>query len=714
MNLTPSDYRKYQNLTDDSPKATSTPTGLRGLTLLPHQQAVVHALIDLEEKRKAYYGNDEYEMNAAALCEPFGSGKTYIIISMILLKPVPRPVVPHMYIEHHDRPNKTALRMMQVKHTGPGVLLRPNLIIVGASVLYQWEKAIREHTDLRVLVIGDFYGMRNFLTVFNAKKVNVYDVILLKNGTMTGYLNIPADIQNPPEIRPLIDVMYRIVQGCVFARVIYDDYDTIGIHNKAPALNALFSIFVSATRRIDNSPAKMQTFSSVEDMLKNYATPLAYAAKDADLFKYFAVMSDTKFVEQSTSIPPVHGRIYMLESSADAVTKMLKSMNDADANEIMDMLNGDAYNTAASKLGIVSNSPVDIFQRVLDDKYTMFMAAMKSIAAVDAAYDLMDTLDDHPRKKNHSAEKCTKFSKHLRAGKCITSKYHSETMRETVDDANTEHTDARDIAGASIDRVVANIKTGGCQVCTLDFTEGIFIMKCCGIVLCNMCYTRGNNIKQTTSGKVKTLSGSCANCKKTIYPQVDTVFVDKSFDVSALLDCEFNEAAPEQATEDDEETAVAKPVSNKKIDTLLKIIHGTADKFETCPVEIKGLINCKSDVHLPDPPVRKVLVFTDFAETTTAIANELTKNSITVIRLAGTARQKSDAIDKFCVAEDTCVLLVNSREDCAGLNLQMATDAVMFQRTRDEHIAAQIAGRAQRIGRTSELTIHWLQYQNEV
>lgn len=704
-------YGKYDNLVESMPKIPKIPAGLVNLTLLPHQRVVTQALLDLESERKFIKGSNTYTTTSAALCEPFGSGKTYIIIALILIRPIPTPVIPHLYVEQSRMSNKPYL--LNVKHTGPGVLIRANLIVVGSSVLYQWEKAIVEHSNLRVLVIGDYYGMRTFQSLFNAKKLHAFDVILLKNGTMSGYLNIPADIHNPPEIRPMIDVVYRIVSGCVFSRVIYDDYDTIGIHNKAPAIHTLFSIFVSATRRIDSQPAKQTPIDSVGAMLADYSPPLAYAARDRALFKYFAVRSNQSFVEQSTRIPPVHGRTYTLESSADAYTKMLGTMGDADANEIMDMLNGDAYNTAATRLGITSTSPVDIFQRVLDDKYNTFVAAQKSLAAVDASYDLLDTLADHPEGRSHSAAKCDAAAAAIRKGHCIKTKYYSETIRATVDDANTIHTETRDIAGAAIDRVLTNIKIGGCQVCTLDFTDGVFIMKCCGIVLCNTCFTRGNNIKKSY-GKQTRITGKCANCKKTIYPQIDTVFVDKSVDMQQL----FGAADVPVDSADDvvEKSAEDAPTvcTNKKIEKLIAIINGTADGFEPTEVKISGLINRATGVTLPDPEVRKILVFTDFAETTTLITNELKQNSIAVIRLAGTSRQKSDAVEKFLESITPMVLVVNSREDCAGLNLQMATDAVMFQRTRDVHTAAQIAGRAQRIGRTSELTIHWLQYQNEV
>jgi uncharacterized DUF497 family protein len=59
------------------------------------------------------------------------------------------------------------------------------------------------------------------------------------------------------------------------------------------------------------------------------------------------------------------------------------------------------------------------------------------------------------------------------------------------------------------------------------------------------------------------------------------------------------------------------------------------------------------------------------------------------------------------------VLLINSQQHCAGLNLQMATDVAFTHKIIDENVESQVAGRAQRIGRTCNLNIHYLFYQNE-
>ena len=59
------------------------------------------------------------------------------------------------------------------------------------------------------------------------------------------------------------------------------------------------------------------------------------------------------------------------------------------------------------------------------------------------------------------------------------------------------------------------------------------------------------------------------------------------------------------------------------------------------------------------------------------------------------------------------VLLVNSSQGCAGLNMQCATDLVFFHKILDTNIEEQVCGRAQRIGRVCNLGLHYLLYNNE-
>jgi SNF2 family DNA or RNA helicase len=59
------------------------------------------------------------------------------------------------------------------------------------------------------------------------------------------------------------------------------------------------------------------------------------------------------------------------------------------------------------------------------------------------------------------------------------------------------------------------------------------------------------------------------------------------------------------------------------------------------------------------------------------------------------------------------VLLVNGAQYCAGLNLQVTSDIVYMHKVTDPAVEAQIAGRAARVGRTRNLNIHYVLYENE-
>lgn len=58
------------------------------------------------------------------------------------------------------------------------------------------------------------------------------------------------------------------------------------------------------------------------------------------------------------------------------------------------------------------------------------------------------------------------------------------------------------------------------------------------------------------------------------------------------------------------------------------------------------------------------------------------------------------------------VLLMNSESYCAGMNLQCTTDVIIYHNLNSD-IEKQAIGRAQRIGRTSKLNVHYLKHNNE-
>lgn len=115
------------------------------------------------------------------------------------------------------------------------------------------------------------------------------------------------------------------------------------------------------------------------------------------------------------------------------------------------------------------------------------------------------------------------------------------------------------------------------------------------------------------------------------------------------------------------------------------------------------LINNKKD--------GKFLVFANFPETFRKIELVLKTNKILYKMLKGTSNQIMKIIDDFQKGLIN-VLLLNAKNFGAGLNLEMATDVVIYHRFTNE-MEEQVIGRAHRIGRKTALTVYYLLHNNE-
>jgi SNF2 family DNA or RNA helicase len=58
------------------------------------------------------------------------------------------------------------------------------------------------------------------------------------------------------------------------------------------------------------------------------------------------------------------------------------------------------------------------------------------------------------------------------------------------------------------------------------------------------------------------------------------------------------------------------------------------------------------------------------------------------------------------------VLMLNASNYGSGLNLQMATDVILYHEMAKE-LETQVIGRAQRLGRNEPLVVHYLLHENE-
>jgi hypothetical protein len=135
--------------------------------------------------------------------------------------------------------------------------------------------------------------------------------------------------------------------------------------------------------------------------------------------------------------------------------------------------------------------------------------------------------------------------------------------------------------------------------------------------------------------------------------------------------------------------------------------------------EIKNLKNNKKLLSKKDNLINiikkkvngKFLVFSNYENTNDNIAKILIDENITFSKLSGNINVINNTIEKF-KSGIIKVLLLNATNYGSGLNLQMASDIIIYHEMCTE-LQTQIIGRSQRMGRTESLNVYYLIHDNE-
>lgn len=204
---------------------------------------------------------------------------------------------------------------------------------------------------------------------------------------------------------------------------------------------------------------------------------------------------------------------------------------------------------------------------------------------------------------------------------------------------------------SGIKEKIYTINDNYCPICMGEFNNPV-LLKCCQNIFCFECLMLASH----------KISNTCPYCKQKIIEQNMMIITNHS---------NTNNEQNKQLH-----------VEKDKLDVLLEII------------------NTKKN---------KIIVFANFDETIDKIENLLTKHLIRFSKM--TYGNVTNIINGFSHGEIS-VLLLNAKFYAAGMNLQMTNDIIIFHRFTKE-IETQVIGRAQRIGRTEPLTVHYLIHSNE-
>ena len=126
----------------------------------------------------------------------------------------------------------------------------------------------------------------------------------------------------------------------------------------------------------------------------------------------------------------------------------------------------------------------------------------------------------------------------------------------------------------------------------------------------------------------------------------------------------------------------------------------------TVPVVLRHKMSMLMEI-VGDTTGKKILIFSNYNESFSIIKKFLDERSLLYLELRGKKEKRDTTIDAY-KSGSVNILLLNTIHSGAGLNLQETTDIILYHKIH-EYQKIQVIGRANRIGRTSSLTVHYLE-----
>lgn len=703
------DFHSTENLLNDSYQKIESVPGLK-TSLFQHQKTVIKAMVDIENNRKFDISCkrmlQQVKTTAGVLSEAVGSGKTVDILSVILLQKIPN-VYPdisgiNLVGAVHYKQKSQFSSCIRKKFRK---ILKSTIIFTGVSVLNQWIEAVKTFTSLSYFVVSDVRSLQKLIIMMENKSINQYDLVIVKNGKITRPIKFPAHIKiEKKNYKQTTSYIYNNIanmRNVCWARVVIDDFDTIGLPWNAGIISSLFTWYISSTKKFMNlSNCHNHEHRTTSDMLMYDNYSCGNIMDNRILFYNLNIRNSPQFIKETSNICSPKFYLYTFKNPNNQYMGLLGMMGDNEATEVMEMLNGDAIETAAEKLGIKTNSVADIFQLMLGKQFDRFKTSSNVLSFIDEVEPLQGMRE--PMSQNPD-----QFDTYKKSDLFIRRQieYNYPNLKGLIDHTKEENLVIKQKSSIAIDRVKSNIKEGECPICTSelnDMDEETIILKCCGVVLCSMCCF--GTIFPPRSAK-----GQCSNCRALLTLQ-SLIYLKSNFDLDNIMEEKLD---VEYVSDDDEKEEILEPIQPRtKYDAILDIINGKKISGRIyVDMHVDNLM--KGTAVFPKPSYNKLLIFANYEETIQKIKNVLDKNNIIYDKLGGTHKEISQTVNKFTKCEKSCVLIVNSIKHCSGLNLQSATDLIFAHKILDKAIETQVIGRGQRLGRTSQLRVHYMLYENE-
>ena len=719
--------------------------------LMPYQLSSIYTMDQIETHKCFSTKTMDYHSSAAILSNAMGSGKTATVLGLLTYKPVPNygayyPISVNCY-PNTERGRKSYSQPVNVILRTHHVALRPALIFVGYGVLSQWASEVMKFNPaLRFFTVDGIHTLKKFYDILHSGKINNYDLIIIKNKTVSGTWEWKHGEMNEGivdyKIKSIYNMISVICRNVCFTRLIVDDFDTIGVPPIAGNINAIFTWFLSSTKKTISKRVLTNTdHMSVDTFLHHNNIAYSDITKNTVLYKLFNVRVSLDYYKTYTNVGRPNFFYYKFTNPSGKVMDLINCMAGDKISEIMEALNGDAIDEAARLAGIEASDPNQIFKALLQKNYENMAVAKTVLDHFEEYFDQLD-IDDLPSFADNPDQTDTYTRKDLRNRRPLEWRYPG--IRSLLSEEKEKWQASFDECSACLERFKSSVKDDECLVCNCeldDEDENYAILPCCKIIIHADCAVRGCSFRKGTMDNAQTIVGRCPFDKSHIVPLEKLCYIKGGFDLSQIDESKFEE-------DGDAVTSAMTAQERKdrsKYDAILDIIQGiNAPEQTSINLRITNLLVGREKLGDPDyltkaPNVRnslrelgvgamtarhlsnwmflnaqpRVLVFANFDETLDKIEDMLKTHGLNYARLGGTTQQINETVALFQTGVLN-TLLIKSEKYCSSLNLQQATDLIFAHHIKDDNVQSQVAGRIQRTGRSCNARIHFMVYDNEI
>lgn len=702
------------------------------IKLRKHQQRSLYEMIIREDYK--YRLNDG--PNILMYCDNVGSGKSITILSLIAERPIVKSVWKNEYYLP-KRPVQGKINTAAVVKAW-GDMYRPsdyfmcgfeyknvtifnsNLMIIPHNIFSQWQGYINNNTTLKCFAIGNRKQMRLSRKEMY-KKLNEVHIVIIKSTMFKDFIHIMdlyfgktkiiadkshiyydsmldkrkesiMECKSNVEVGPIgyeeDKPKYYIVgtdlndetflgnnSGYMFQRVIIDEVDSITIPN-FPSIMGKYIWFITSSiynimfpcakwsrecsSNTSTSLTKLSSGISGTGFLKNmllnsthhrYAAPYVSNKNTMRVFKTI-IRNNNDFIRDNMIVPePIKNYINCFTPSS------IYAVSNAIDKKALQALNAGDIKTAIKYLGCDTGTEDDLMDIVSKNLKIESEKIKEKINELDKKISeelskneiIKLLIQDSEREMGKNDE----LVGDLKAEE-IEINHKVKKAIENINKSKDEWTAKLNQNKNKLDGIrerVTNSENKDCGICASKM-ERPSVTPCCHNLFCISCITTALQY-----------SKECPFCIQPIDIKDINVIVNND----SKINSDSNDKLP------------------TKIEKLYEIINNKNKRF---------------------------MIFSEYDASFSEIAEKLEKEKIKYSLLKGSSGRINNIINKFS-NKDINVLLLNSKNFGAGLNLQITDEIIIYHRMSTD-LENQVIGRAQRMGRENQLVINYLCYETEI